>query len=47
VESAGFGSARPPTVHATVEPLRIVKTELKRLGRPFVKPTTAQFFRRL
>ncbi len=43
---AGFDVTTAIPAHATAEPIAVVKTELKRVGGRFLRPTTNLYFRR-
>ena len=44
---AGFVPISKPVSHVTVSPVRVAKTELKRLLSKAMKPTTQQYFRKV
>lgn len=43
-ERVGFKSIEPSVAHVTSEPLKVIKTEIKRIIRPLLKGTTQQYF---
>ena len=43
----GFVPVKKPAVHVTCEPMRVVKTEIKRMFGGLIKPTTQQYFRKV
>jgi len=45
-ERTGFEPTEPTVAHATVEPVQVGKTEVRRLVGRFLPRTTAQYFRR-
>ena len=46
-ERLGYAAIGRPTTHVTIDPLRVVKSEVKRLVGGFMKPTTQQYFRKI